>query len=104
MVPVFIFATSFLRLIGEQENIVVASGKISLWCIPFIYYLIFNFTIQMYLQAQLKNMIVGWLSTLAFIFHIIFSWIFVFKLNWGINGALGAMNVASWATVIGQFV
>ncbi|PON34645.1 Multi antimicrobial extrusion protein [Parasponia andersonii] len=104
MVPVFVFATPFLRLIGEQENIVVAAGKISIWCIPFLYYLIFNFTIQMYLQAQLKNMIVGWLSMMSFVFHILLSWILIFKLEWGVGGALGAMNIAGWTSVVGQFV
>lgn len=55
------------------------------------------------LQAQLKNMIVGWLSTLAFVVHVILSWVFVYKLDWGITGAIGALNIASWLCVIGQF-
>ncbi|PON66294.1 Multi antimicrobial extrusion protein [Parasponia andersonii] len=104
MFPLFIFAKPFMRLLGEQENITIVVEKISIWYLPFLYYFVFSTTIQMYLQAQLKNMIVGWLSTISFVFHVLLSWIFIYKLNWGIVGALGAMNIASWASVIGQFV
>ncbi|KAL5547021.1 hypothetical protein UlMin_006708 [Ulmus minor] len=102
--PLFIFTTPLFRLIGQEESISVVSGKMSFLCIPFLYSYVFTLTIQMYLQAQLKNMIVGWLSATSFILHILLSWIFVYKLNWGIAGALGAMNISSWASVIGQFV
>ncbi|KAF4371529.1 hypothetical protein G4B88_008244, partial [Cannabis sativa] len=102
--PLFIFSTQILRALGEEEDIAVATGQISIWCIPYLYYFVFSFTIQMYLQAQLKNMVVGWLSASSFVLHVLLSWFFVYKLNWGVAGALGGLNIASWASVIGQFI
>ncbi|KAL9420065.1 hypothetical protein AB3S75_037777 [Citrus x aurantiifolia] len=92
------------KLLGEQTDIANRAGDISLWFIGILYFFVFSLTIQKYLQAQLKNMIVGWLSAVAFVAHVALSWIFVSKLNLGIPGAMSAMIIASWFIVIGQFV
>ncbi|XP_024031184.1 protein DETOXIFICATION 24 isoform X2 [Morus notabilis] len=104
MLPIFIFSAPLLKLLGEQADIAAVAGKISLWCIPYLYTFVFSLTIQMYLQAQQKNLIVGWLSATSFVLHVVLSWIFVYKLEWGTVGALAAMNIASWSSVIGMFV
>ena len=90
MLPLFIFTTPILRLLGEEEEIAIASEEISLWFIPVFYSYVFGFTIQMYLQAQLKNSIIGWLSAASFVLHILLSWIFVSILDLEVAGAMGA--------------
>ncbi|XVF42694.1 hypothetical protein PTKIN_Ptkin01aG0385100 [Pterospermum kingtungense] len=62
LLPLFFFATPIFKLLGQEDEIADAAGTISLWFIPMLYYLVFALTIQMYLQAQLKNLIVGCLS------------------------------------------
>ena len=103
-VPIFVFATPILKLLGQEESIAEAGGRMSLWLIPFLYYFVFSLTIQMYLQAQLKNMIVGWLSTASFLFDVLLARIFVYKFGWGVNGAMAALNIGAWLMVIGEFV
>ncbi|RZC66162.1 hypothetical protein C5167_009854 [Papaver somniferum] len=102
--PIFIFLTSILRLLGEGQELSIVAGNLSLWCIPVLYYFVFDYTLQIYLQAQLKNMIVGWLSAAAFVLHIILSWVFVIKFNLGVPGAMGAMIISTWSMVIGLFI
>lgn len=104
LLPAFIFAADIFKLLGEQTDIANRAGYISLWFIGILYFFVFSLTIQKYLQAQLKNMIVGWLSAVAFVVHVALSWIFVSKLNLGIPGAMSAMIIASWFIVIGEFV
>ncbi|MBA0590782.1 hypothetical protein Gorai_019474, partial [Gossypium raimondii] len=104
LAPVFIFATPILRLLGQEEELAVAAGPISLWFIPMIYSFVVSMTISMFLQAQLKNLIVGWLSMAAFVVHVSLSWIFVNKFKWGVNGAMAAMNMSGWIMVMGQLV
>ncbi|KAL2480858.1 MATE efflux family protein [Abeliophyllum distichum] len=104
LLPVFIFATPIFKLLGEEESIAKSAGYISLWFIPFVYSIVFSMTIQMYLQAQQKNMVIAWLSIIEFVIHIPLSWLFVYKLNWGISGAMGALCISSWFLVIGEFV
>ncbi|KAL6335874.1 hypothetical protein AAG906_003499 [Vitis piasezkii] len=78
--------------------------EISLWLLPILYSFVFSMTIQMYLQAQLKNMIIGCLSASSFVLHVLLSWIFVIKLNLGIPGAMGALIISSWSVIIGEFI
>ena len=99
--PLFIFTTPIFRLLGEEEEIAITSEEISLWFIPVFYSYVFGFTIQMYLQAQLKNSIIGWLSASSFVLHILLSWIFVSILDFGVNGAF---NIASSLPIFGGFV
>ncbi|XP_043687906.1 protein DETOXIFICATION 20-like isoform X5 [Telopea speciosissima] len=104
LVPVFIFTSPILRLIGQEEELSAVAGNISIWFIPIIYYFVFSFTMQMYLQAQQKNMIIGWLSSISFVVHLTLSWLFVYKLNLGIPGAMGAMIISTWSMVIGELI
>ncbi|XP_022719939.1 protein DETOXIFICATION 24-like [Durio zibethinus] len=104
LLPIFIFASPIFKLIGEDDDIATDAGYISLWFIAMLYFFAFSFTIQKYLQCQLKNMIVGWISAGSFILHVFLSWIFVSKLNWGIPGAMSSMIISNWLVVIGEFI
>lgn len=104
LLPVFIFATPIFKLLGQEEEIAKSVGYISVWFIPFVYALIFSLTIQMYLQAQQKNMIIAWLASLQFPFHIVLSWLFVYVFDFGSLGAMAALNISSWLLVLGEFV
>ncbi|MBA0859089.1 hypothetical protein Goshw_003188, partial [Gossypium schwendimanii] len=103
-VPLLVFASRIFKLLGQEEEIAEAAGSISLWFIPMLYQMVFQLTMQMYLQAQLKNFIVGWLSAFSFALHLLLSWILVYKLNWGVAGAMGSLNICCWIMVVGEFV
>ncbi|KAL0404702.1 UNVERIFIED_CONTAM: protein DETOXIFICATION 24 [Sesamum radiatum] len=104
LLPIFIFATPILNLLGEKHEIAESAGSISLWFILFVYSIVFSLTIQMYLQAQQKNMVIAWLSVMQLVVHIALSWLFVDVLDWGTNGAMAALSISSWLLVCGEFV
>ncbi|XP_059434566.1 protein DETOXIFICATION 24-like [Corylus avellana] len=104
LVPLFVFTTPLFRLFGEEEDIAVESGPIALWMIAIIYSFVFALTIQMFLQAQLKNLIVGCLAASSFVIHILLSWIFVEILDLEVAGAMGAYCMSSWLMVLGEYV
>ncbi|KAM7280817.1 hypothetical protein ACFE04_007951 [Oxalis oulophora] len=104
MLPVFIFASPIFKLLREQEPIATEAGNISLWFIPILYFFVFELTIQKYLQAQLKNMFVGWLSVVALAMHIFLSWLLVDVFDMGIPGAMTSMIISSWLIVIGELI
>ncbi|KAK8589912.1 hypothetical protein V6N13_088716 [Hibiscus sabdariffa] len=104
LLPLFIFASPIFKLLGEDDEIASAAGYMSLWFIPMLYSFVFNFSIQNYLQCQLKNTIVGWISTGSFVVHVLLSWIFVSKMNWGIPGAMSSMIISTWLVLIGEFI
>ncbi|KAL0404729.1 UNVERIFIED_CONTAM: protein DETOXIFICATION 24, partial [Sesamum radiatum] len=96
--------STIFKLLGEEEGIAESAGYISLWFIPFCYALVFSLTIQMYLQAQQKNLIIAYLSVLQFVVHIPLSWAFVYLLEWGVTGAMAALNISAWLVVLGEFI
>ncbi|KAG8372249.1 hypothetical protein BUALT_Bualt12G0046800 [Buddleja alternifolia] len=104
LLPLFLFASPIFKLLGEEEAIAKSAGYIALWFIPFCYGLVFSLTIQMYLQAQQKNIIIAYLSVLQFAVHIPLSWAFVYVLNWGVSGAMAALCISTWITVFGEFL
>lgn len=104
LLPLFIWTTQIFELLGEDTAVSIVAEKISIWFIPFVYNFVFTLTIQMYLQAQLKNMIVAWLATVSFVFHLVVSWLFVTELDLGIPGAMGALSISSWLVAFGEFV
>ncbi|XP_011069992.1 protein DETOXIFICATION 24-like [Sesamum indicum] len=104
LLPIFIFGTPIFDLLGEKHDIAESAGRVSLWFILYVYSIAFSMTIQMYLQAQQKNMVIAWLSAMQFIVHIPLSWLFVYILGWGTNGAMAALSISSWLLVCGEFV
>ncbi|OMO49391.1 Multi antimicrobial extrusion protein [Corchorus olitorius] len=104
VLPLFFFASPIFKLLGQEEEIADAAETISLWFIPMLYSMVFTLTMQMYLQAQLKNLIIGCLTAASFVLHLLLSWIFVYKLNWGVAGAMASLNLCNWAVAFGEFV
>ncbi|XP_061946607.1 protein DETOXIFICATION 24-like isoform X2 [Populus nigra] len=104
LLPLFIFTAPILKLLGQDEDIAIEAGKMSLWFIPILYYYVLSLTIQMYLQAQQKNKIVGLFTASSFLVHVLLSWLFVIKLGLGVAGAMSAFIISAWLLVIGEFV
>ncbi|KAM7257047.1 hypothetical protein ACFE04_012788 [Oxalis oulophora] len=104
MVPFFTLTGPIFRLLGYSEEVASKAGELGLWFIPYVYNMVFTLTIQMYLQAQMKNLIIGVLAASTFVLHILLSWLFVNEFNWGIPGAMGSLVISSWALVVGGMV
>lgn len=104
LLPLFFFCSPIFKLLGEESSIAESAGYIALWFIPFCYGLVFTLTMQMYLQAQQKNMVVAYLSILQLLVHVFLSWLFVNVLHWGVTGAMIVVNLSIWLVVIGEFI
>ncbi|KAG8366062.1 hypothetical protein BUALT_Bualt17G0036900 [Buddleja alternifolia] len=100
----YIFAESLLLSLGQTEDISRAAGKFSLWMIPQLYAYAMNFPIAKFLQAQSKIMAMAWISAVALVLHVIFSWLLMLKLRWGMAGGAVVLNVSWWFMVVAQLV
>ena len=83
MAPLFILGTPILKFLGQEDDIAMVAQSFGLWFIPILYCFVFGPTLQMFLQAQLKNMVVAWLSSSSFLLHLFLSWLFVIKMDLG---------------------
>lgn len=102
ILPVFVFTTPLLKLLGQEESIAEMAGTIARWYIPVMFSYIWAFTLQMYLQAQSKNVIITYLAVLTLALHIFLSWFMTIKLDLGLAGVMGSMIFAMWIPVFGQ--
>ncbi|KAK9290341.1 hypothetical protein L1049_008508 [Liquidambar formosana] len=104
LIPLFVFSSPILQFLGQTKEISSVANTISLWYIPIIVSYIFSYTLQMYLQAQSKNMIITWLTALALVLHGFCCWILVENMGLGVAGVMLSMNLASWIPIIGQLI
>jgi len=102
MLPIFIFTEPLLVFIGQDPVISAVAGTISLWYIPVVFASVFNFTLQMYLQAQSKNQIITYLAFANLGLHLLMSWLFTAKLQLGLAGVMTSMVIAMWIPALGQ--
>lgn len=104
LLPLYIFATPILKLLGQEDDIAELAGKFSIQIIPQMFSLAFNFPTQKFLQAQSKVGFLAWLGFVALILHIVILFIFMKVFGWGISGAAAAFDISAWIISLGQSV
>ncbi|KAK7290709.1 hypothetical protein RIF29_05314 [Crotalaria pallida] len=104
LLPVFIFTSPILTLLGQDKSIAQEAGIISLWSIPVMFAFIVSFTCQTFLQSQSKNIIIAYLAALSIIIHVFLSWLLTIKFKFGIAGAMTSTILGYWIPNIGQLI
>ncbi|XP_044510485.1 protein DETOXIFICATION 27-like isoform X2 [Mangifera indica] len=103
LIPMFVFASPFLKLIGQSTTLAEQTGIVAIWLIPLHLSFPFQFTLQRFLQCQLKTAVIAWVSGVALLVHVIVSWVFVYKLRVGIVGTAITLDFSWWLSVLGLF-
>ncbi|PSS26895.1 Protein DETOXIFICATION like [Actinidia chinensis var. chinensis] len=96
----YIFATPFLKLIGQTPEISEAAGTFAVWMIPQLFAYAMVFPLAKFLQAQSKMMAMAVIGAAALVLHTVFSWLLILKLGMGLVGAAIVLN-ASWWFIVG---
>ncbi|KDO51435.1 hypothetical protein CISIN_1g010173mg [Citrus sinensis] len=104
LMPFYIFATPFLKLLSQDKEISELAGKYSKWIVPQLFAYAINSPIQKFLQSQSRVWVMTMISMAALIFHVFLNWILVAKLNYGIVGAAIAGDISLWLMVVGLVV
>ncbi|KAF5807784.1 putative multi antimicrobial extrusion protein [Helianthus annuus] len=104
LLPLFIFATPILKLTGQPEEVAELAGKVAMWLIPMHMSFVFQFSLVRFLQCQLKTAVIGWVSGLALVLHLVVNCFFVYKYEFGVVGAAIMLDVSWWVSVLGLFV
>nr|AHI48500.1 multidrug and toxic extrusion transporter [Vaccinium corymbosum] len=104
LVPVYVFSPPILELAGETTEISEAAGKFAIKMLPQLFAYALNFPIQKFLQAQRKVLVMTWVSAIVLVIHVVFSWLLMLKLGWGLTGAAIVLNTSWWLIVIGQLL
>ncbi|KAK8631745.1 hypothetical protein V6N13_028525 [Hibiscus sabdariffa] len=103
LLPLYLFASPALKLLGQPEDVAELSGVVSMWLIPLHFCFAFQFPLQRFLQSQLKNMVIAWASLVALLVHVFVSWLFVYRFQLGVVGTAVTLNFSWWVLVVGLF-
>ncbi|PIA51987.1 hypothetical protein AQUCO_01000098v1 [Aquilegia coerulea] len=103
LLPMYIFATPILKVLGQPDDVAEQTGLVAIWMIPVHFAFTFQFPLQRFLQSQLKNAVVAWVTLVALIVHIFNNWFFVYRLKLGLIGAVVISNISWWIIVLGMF-
>ncbi|XP_054799841.1 protein DETOXIFICATION 27-like [Prosopis cineraria] len=101
LLPMFIFATPILKFLGQPNGVAEQSGLVAIWLIPFHLSFPFLFTLQRFLQSQLKTAVIAWVSGIALAIHAFVSWVFVYKMKVSIVGTALILDFSWWVSVVG---
>ncbi|PIN26440.1 putative membrane protein, predicted efflux pump [Handroanthus impetiginosus] len=104
LLPLYIFATPILKLLGQPEEIAKLAGFVALLLIPQMFSMSVSFPTQKFLQAQSKVDILAWIAAFALLAQAFCCWLFVNVFGWGTTGAAIAIDLTSWLAVVAQFV
>jgi MATE family multidrug resistance protein len=86
ILPLFLFTSPILRLMGQPPDVAELTGVVAVWIIPLHFCLGFLFPLQRFLQCQLKTAVIAWLSLIVLVVHVITSWLFVYAFKLGVIG------------------
>ncbi|KNA18574.1 hypothetical protein SOVF_069710 [Spinacia oleracea] len=103
LLPLYIFATPLLKLLGQPDDVSEMAGMVALWMLPIHFSFAFQFPLQRFLQCQLKANVVAWVSVVALAVHLFVSWLFVSVFKCGIIGIAATQNFGWWVVVFGLY-
>lgn len=103
LLPVYVFATPILKLLGQADDVAELAGVVSLWQIPLHFSFAFVFPLQRFLQSQLRTMVLAWVSIAALFVHVVLSWLFSYVLGFGVVGLSVALDSSWWFTFFALF-
>ncbi|KAL0371727.1 UNVERIFIED_CONTAM: protein DETOXIFICATION 35 [Sesamum calycinum] len=104
LLPVYIFGTPLLKLVGQPDDIAEPAGFYSRLTIPQLFSLAVNFPTQKFLQAQSKVTVIAWIAVIALLLQTLLCWLFVDVFGWGAVGVAVAYDIINWFIAISQFV
>ncbi|KAA8528321.1 hypothetical protein F0562_035676 [Nyssa sinensis] len=103
LLPLYIFASPLLKLLGQPDEVAEQTGLVSLWFIPMHFSFGFLFPLQRFLQSQIKAFVLAWVSLLTLAIHVFLTWLFIYPSNFGVVGAAVALDVSWWVYVLGLY-
>ncbi|CAN6485628.1 unnamed protein product [Victoria cruziana] len=101
---IYVFSKQILLSLGESTAIAGAAFVFLMGLIPQIFAYAVNFPIQKFMQAQSLVAPSAIISASTLLFHLLLSWLVVYKMGLGLLGASLVLSISWWIIVIAQFV
>ncbi|XP_015890656.1 protein DETOXIFICATION 27 [Ziziphus jujuba] len=104
LLPMFVFASPVLKLLGQPTDIAELSGKVALCLLPLHFAFAFQCPLQRFLQSQRKNSVIAWSTFAALVVHVVVNWLFVYRLQLGLVATVITLGFSWWVMVLLQLL
>ncbi|KAK7380356.1 hypothetical protein VNO78_32864 [Psophocarpus tetragonolobus] len=96
LLPIYVYATPILKLLGQDEGIADIAGRYSILVIPHMFSFAVAFPIQRFLQAQSKVNVIMCIAFVVLLIQNVLLHIFINVFGWGITGLAMVTNIIGW--------
>ncbi|WCJ35683.1 MATE efflux family protein [Euphorbia peplus] len=96
MLPFYVFASPLLKWLGQPDDVAEQSQVVAIWLLPLHFSFAFLFPLQRFLQSQIKNQVIAWVSLVALGMNAFACWLFIYVLDFGVIGAAIALDISWW--------
>ncbi|KAG4941677.1 hypothetical protein JHK87_045548 [Glycine soja] len=104
LLPIYVYATPILKLLGQDEGIAEVAGRYSVQVIPYMFSFAVAFPIQRFLQAQSKVKVIMCIAFVDLLIQNGLLYIFINVFGWGITGLAIVTNIVGWLYAVALVV
>ncbi|XP_021889138.1 protein DETOXIFICATION 40-like isoform X3 [Carica papaya] len=104
MAVIYVLSKPIMILLGEPPAVASAAATFVYGLIPQIFAYAVNFPLQKFLQSQSIVTPSAYISAATLVFHLLLTWVAMFKLGMGLIGASLVLSLSWWIIVGAQFL
>jgi len=104
LLPVYVYATPILKLLGQDEGIADLAGKYSIQLIPQMFSFAIVFPTLRFLQAQSKVKVIMCIAFVVLLIQNGLLYMFINVFGWGTTGLAMVNNIIGWLYAVALFV
>jgi len=96
LLPIHLYATPILKLLGQEKEISDLAGKYAILLIPYMFSFAVNLPLVKFLQAQSKVNVIMYIAVITLLVQNGLLFIFITVFDWGMIGLAMASNISGW--------
>jgi multidrug resistance protein, MATE family len=96
LLPIHLYATLILKLLGQEKEIADLAGKYAILLIPYMFSFAVNLPLVKFLQAQSKVNVIMYIAMVTLLIQNVLLYIFISVFDWGMIGLAMASNISGW--------
>ncbi|BAU02277.1 Protein DETOXIFICATION 35 [Vigna angularis] len=104
LLPIYVYSTPILRLLGQEKEIADLAGRYSRQAIPYMFSCSITFPLQAFLQSQSKVKAIMCFEFLGFLLQNVLLYIFVTVFGGGTSEIAMVTNIVAWLYALALFV
>ncbi|KAF8034946.1 hypothetical protein BT93_C1081 [Corymbia citriodora subsp. variegata] len=104
LLPIYIFTTPLLKLLGQADDVAEMSGLLALWFIPLHFSFALVLPLDKFLQSQLKTAVTAWVSLAGLLVNVVASWLGVYVFGFGVVGLCVVLDLSWWLVLLGMYL